>query len=262
MFNHWPQSGVSLALAPGWQDDAMTAASPGPLWHQAITFLGFSGHQPSRGLVLASALVALIAVGSRRIWPVTRTVVTIAHEGGHALAALLTGRRLDSVRVLRSTAGVTVSSGSRSGPGIVLTTAAGYTAPPLLGLGAAALLATGHLVSMLLISLAGLAGLAIAVRNVYGMVAVLATGAAIGVVLWRGSPLAEAAAGYALTWFLLLGGVRPVLELQRTRQRRGGGSTDADQLAALTGLPGWLWVGMFGLVALGALTAGALWLVR
>lgn len=239
----------------------MTAASAGPLWHQAITFLGFSGHQPSRGLVLVSGLLALTAVASRRLWPVTRTVVTIAHEGGHALVALLTGRRLESVRVLRSTAGVTVSAGSRYGPGIVLTAAAGYTAPPLLGLGAAALLATGHLVSMLLISLAALTALAIAIRNIYGMAAVLLTGAAIGFVLWRGTPLAEGAAGYALTWFLLLGGVRPVLELQHTRRRRPGSSTDADQLAGLTGLPGWFWVGVFGLIALAALGVGAYWLV-
>jgi hypothetical protein len=240
----------------------MTAAPPAQLWHQAASFLGFTGHLPAQALVLASALLALIAVASRRLWPFTRTVVTIAHEGGHALMALLTGRRLDSVRVLRSTAGVTVSSGSRSGPGIVLTTAAGYTAPPLLGLGAAALLATGHLFSMLLFSLAGLAGLAVAVRNGYGLLAVLVTGAAIGVVLWRGTPLAEAAFGYVLTWFLLLGGVRPVLELQRTRRRHPSRNNDADQLAALTGLPGGLWVGAFGLVALAALAVSALWLIR
>ncbi len=239
----------------------MSGAPLGQQWHQVITFLSYPGHQPSRGLVLASGLLALAAVASRRLWPMTRTVVTIAHEGGHALAALLTGRRLDSVRVLRSTAGVTVSAGSRSGPGIVLTAAAGYTSPPLLGLGAAALLTTGHLVSMLLISLAALAALAIAIRNVYGMVAVLATAAAIGFVLWRGTPLAEAAFGYALTWFLLLGGARPVLELQRTRRRRPGGATDADQLAVLTGLPGWLWVGVFGLVATAALAVGGYWLV-
>lgn len=240
----------------------MTAAAPpGQFWQHAAAFLDLTGQQPTRGLVLACGLLALAAVASRRIWPVTRTVVTIAHEGGHALAALLTGRRLDSVRVLRSTAGVTVSSGSRSGPGIVVTTAAGYTAAPLLGLGAAALLATGHLASMLMLSLAALAGLAIAIRNVYGMLAVLLTGAAITAVLWRGSPLARDALAYLLTWFLLLGGVRPVLELQRTRRRRPGSRTDADQLAALTGLPGWLWVSLFGLVALGALAAGALWLV-
>jgi hypothetical protein len=63
-----------------------------------------------------------------------------------------------------------------------------------------------------------------------------------------------------MTWLLLCGGVRPVLELQRDRHRRRGGSNDADQLAQLTGLPGGLWVGVFGLVALGALALGG-WLL-
>jgi hypothetical protein len=193
---------------------------------------------------------------------VARTVVTIAHEGGHALMALLAGRRVNSVRVLRSTAGVTVSEGNPVGPGIVLTAAAGYLTPPLLGLGAAALLVTGHLAGMLMLSLALLAALAIAVRNAYGLLAVLVTGAAVAVVLWRASALGEDAFGYALTWFLLFGGVRPVLELQRTRRQRRAGRTDADQLAMLTGTPAGLWVAAFGMVALGALAVAALWLVR
>ena len=239
----------------------MTGAPAGQFWHQLTDVLAVSGH-PSRVLVLGTAVVAVAAVGSNRIWSVARTVVTIAHEGGHALVALLTGRRLSGVRVLRSTAGLTVSSGSPSGPGIVLTTAAGYAAPPLLGLGAAALLATGHLAGLLLASLAGLIGLAIAIRNAYGMLAIFVSAAAIVFVLWRGSPLAEAALGYLMTWFLLLGGVRPVLELQRTRRRHPRAGTDADQLAALTGLPGWLWVGLFGVVALAALAVSADWLIR
>src|SRR5258708_4700348 len=48
--------------------------------------------------------------------------------------------------------------------------------PPLAGLGAAAMLAAGHVTGMLLLGLVLLAGLAVAVRNPYGMVAVLATG--------------------------------------------------------------------------------------
>jgi hypothetical protein len=241
---------------------AMDAVTLHRLWDRAAIYLAGTGHHPSRLLVLGTALVALAAVASSRIWPVSRTVVTIAHEGGHALMALLAGRRVNGVRVLRSTAGVTVSEGNPAGPGIVLTAAAGYLTPPLLGLGAAALLATGHLAGMLMLSLALLAALAIAVRNAYGLLAVLVTGAAVAVVLWRASALGEYAFGYALTWFLLFGGVRPVVELQRTRRRRRAGRTDADQLAMLTGVPAGLWVGVFGMVALGALAAGTLWLVQ
>lgn len=243
----------------------MTGMDPATLrrlWHHAAAYLAGNGHQPSLALVLGTALLALAAVASPRIWPVSRTVVTIAHEGGHALMALLAGRRVDSVRVLRSTAGVTVSEGSQAGLGIVLTATAGYLAPPLLGMGAAALLATGHVAVMLILSLILLAALAIAVRNAYGMLAVIVTAAAIAAVLWRASGLGESAFGYALTWFLLFGGVRPVLELQRTRRRRRGAATDADQLAQLTRTPGWLWVGLFGTVALAAVTVSVLWLVR
>ncbi len=239
----------------------MAAATGHGFWHHAAAVLAGTGHQPSRLLVLATALVALAAVASSRLWPVTRTVVTLAHEGGHALVALLAGRRVDGVRVMRSTAGVTVSEGHAAGPGIVLTAAAGYLAPPLLGLGAAALLAAGHLAGMLLLSLVLLAALAVAMRNAFGIAAVVVTGAAIAAVLWRGSVLGESLLGYLLTWFLLFGGVRPVLELQRTRRRRRGRGTDADQLALLTGVPAGLWVLLFGLAALAAVAVGALWLV-
>src|SRR5262249_62220058 len=124
---------------------AMDAVTLRQLGQHASTYLTGNGHHPSRLLVLATALVALAAVASSRIWPVARTVVTIAHEGGHALAALLTGRRVSSVRVLRSTAGVTVSEGGPARLGIVLPPAAGYPTPPPLRLGAAAPLGPRHL---------------------------------------------------------------------------------------------------------------------
>jgi hypothetical protein len=65
-----------------------------------------------------------------------------------------------------------------------------------------------------------------------------------------------------MTWFMLLGGVRPVIELQGER-RRGGGPrrTDADQLARLTRVPGVVWVTIFGLVAVAALAVSARWMV-
>jgi hypothetical protein len=165
------------------------ATSPGQLWHQAIS----AEPLPPRLLVLACCLTALVLVASRRLWPVTRTVVTIAHEGGHALVALAVGRRLEGVRVHRSTAGLTVSEGNASGPGIVATAAAGYLAPPLLGLGTAALLASGHLFAALLLTLVLLACLVFLVRNAYGLLAVFSVAAVVAFVLWRGGPLLQAA---------------------------------------------------------------------
>ena len=236
----------------------MHPTSLAQLWHEAVT----AEPLPPRLLVLGTAVAALILVGWRRAWPVTRTVVTMAHEGGHALAAVAVGRRLDGVRVHRSTAGLTVSAGSASGPGIVATAAAGYLAPPLVGLGAAALLATGHLVAALLLSLVMVAGLTLMVRNAYGILATLTVAAAVALVTWRGSSLLQAAFGYAMVWFLLIGGIRPVLELQRSRRRGRASRSDADQLALLTGVPGGVWVGLFALVGLGALVISGLWLMH
>ena len=228
------------------------------LWHHALTVQPL----PPRWLVLGTGVLALAVVVSSRAWPRARTVVTIVHEGGHALVALATGRRLAGVRLYRDTGGVTVSAGRPDGPGIALTTAAGYPAPSLLGLGAAALLAIGHLTGMLLLSLALLAGLAIAVRNAYGMLAVLATAGAVTAVCLFASTVVQAGFGYAMTWFLLLGGVRPVIELQRERRRGRTRRSDADQLARLTPVPGGAWVTIFGIVVVAALAVSARWLVR
>jgi Peptidase M50B-like len=228
------------------------------LWHHALAVQPL----PPRWLVLASGAAALAVVVSSQLWPVARNVVTIVHEGGHALAALATGRRLAGVRLYRSTAGETRSAGRADGPGIVATAAAGYPAPPLLGLGAAALLAIGHLTAMLLLSLVLLTGLAVAVRNAYGMLAVLVTAGAVGAVCLFATAQVQAGFGYAMTWFLLLGGVRPVIELAAQRRRGHARRSDADQLARLTPLPGGAWVTIFALIALAALALSARWLVR
>jgi len=227
-------------------------------WHHAF----LAQPLPPRWLVLGSGVLALLVVGSSRVWPVARTVVTIVHEGGHALMALATGRHLGGVRIYRSTAGETFSRGRPEGVGVALTAVAGYVAPPLLGLGAAALLAIGHLTGMLLLSLVLLAGLAIAVRNAYGMLAVLVALVAVAAVCLYASPVVQAGFGYVMTWFLLLGGIRPVIELAGERRHGGGRRSDADQLGRLTPVPGGAWVMIFAVVAVAALAVSARWLVR
>ena len=228
------------------------------VWHHAFA----AQPLPPQWLVLGSCALALVVVASARVWPRARTVVTIVHEAGHAVVALATGQRRVRVRLYRDTAGETVSAGRAGGLRVALTAAAGYPAPPLAGLGAAALLATGHVTGMLLLGLALLAGLAIAVRNPYGMLAVLATAAAVAAVCLYGSVVVQAGFGYAMTWFLLFGGVRPVLELRRERRRDRGLRSDADQLARLTPMPGGVWIMVFGIIAVAALAVSARWLIR
>jgi hypothetical protein len=115
---------------------------------------------------------------------------------------------------------------------------------------------------MLLLSLVLLAGLAVAIRNAYGMLAVLVTAGGVAGVCLFASAAVQAGFGYAMTWFLLLGGVRPVVELQRERRRGRAGRSDADQLARLTPVPAGAWVVIFGLIAVAALAVSARWLIR
>src|SRR5215469_1154142 len=221
-----------------------------------------SGAQPvPPGWVIAvSGAIAVLIVLNARTWHLARNSITIAHEGGHALASVLSGRRLDGIRLHSDTSGVTYSRGRRTGPGMVFTSAAGYVTPSLLGAGAAWLLAAHHVVAMLWLLLALLAATFLAIRNAYGVLAVLVTVGAVLAVSWFATTAVQAAFGYAAVWFLLLGGVRAVVELQRSRRRsrrRGQvGTSDADQLGELTGVPGGAWVAVFALVCVAALLVG------
>lgn len=213
--------------------------------------------RPPAWLLLTTAAAAVLAVVPRRSWRLTRVLVTVAHEGGHAVAALLTGRRLAGIRLSADTSGVTVSSGPRRGPGMVATAAAGYVAPALLGLGAAAALGAGYVAATLWGTLALLAALLLQIRNPYGALVVVLVGAGLGTVSWAGPDDVRTAAAYLLAWLLLLGAPRPVVELHGRRRAGRARDSDADTLARLTGVPAVLWAGLFLAVTLAALVLGS-----
>jgi hypothetical protein len=194
-------------------------------------------------------------------WHFSRGLITIAHEGGHALAAVLTRRKLQGIRLHSDTSGVTLTRGSPRGLGMVATAAAGYVAPSLIGLGSAWLVASGYITLLLWAVLVLLACMLLMIRNVFGAVSLLAVGGAV-FALTRFAPLdVQAVCAYAGVWFLLLGGVRPILELQAKRRRGRAPDSDADQLARLTRVPGTLWTLVFLLVSAAALAAGGYVLV-
>ncbi|SCG51277.1 M50 family metallopeptidase [Micromonospora humi] len=211
-------------------------------------------------LVVLTAVVALAVVATRLPWRIARNAVTIAHEGGHALVALLTGRRLHGIRLHSDTSGLTLSAGRPSGPGMILTLLAGYVAPSLLGLGGAWLLAGNRITLLLWLAVALLLAMLLLIRNLFGALSLLVTGGVVLAVSWYTSPQVQAAFAWTSVWFLLFGGVRPVFELRRQRSRGRMPESDADQLARLTPVPPLGWVGVFLLVALGALVAGG-WLL-
>jgi len=228
------------------------------VWHRVWS----TQPDPPHLLVLATAVLAVLAVVPRPAWVLARNAITIAHEGGHALVAVLAGRRLRGIRLHSDTSGLTLTRGRPTGPGMVFSLLAGYLTPSLLGVAGAALLAAGRITMLLWLALALLLAVLVMIRNIYGALAVLAVGAVVFAMSWYAPPAVQAAFAYAGVWFLLVGGVRPVGELQRLRYRGRAPDSDADQLARLTHVPGLLWIAVFGVVNLAALLAGGYLLLQ
>jgi hypothetical protein len=222
------------------------------LWDQLL------GSQPDPPglLVLLTALAGLLAVAFRPAWRIARNAVTIAHEGGHALAALLTGRRLRGIRLEFDTSGLTLSSGRPTGPGMMFTLLGGYLAPSLVGVLGAWLLGGNRITLLLWLAVVLLLLMLINIRNLFGVVSLLITGAVVFGVSWYATPQVQAAFAYTGVWFLLFGGVRPVFELQSLRSRGRMPESDADQLARISHVPALFWVGVFLMVNLAALIVG------
>jgi hypothetical protein len=207
-------------------------------------------------LVLITAVIALAVVAFRPVWRVARNAITIAHEGGHALIALLTGRKLRGIRLEFDTSGLTLSAGRPTGPGMVFTLMAGYIAPSLIGLAGAWILGGNRITLLLWLTVVLLLLMMINIRNLFGVVSVLITGLVVFGVSWYASPQVQAAFAYTGVWFLLIGGVRPVSELQRLRRRGRMPDSDADQLGRLTHTGALVWVGLFYLVTGAVLVVG------
>ena len=227
----------------------------------AIDRIWASQAAPPGWVVGAAGLAALFIVLNSLTWQLAGKVITIAHEGGHALVSLLTGRKLEGIRLHADNSGVTRSRGRRTGAGLVATAAAGYISPPVLGAGAAWLLEARHEAAMLWLTVALLAATLLVIRNAFGAIAVLVTGGGVLTVALAASVAVQAGFAYASAWFLLFGGLRPVLELPRRALKGRAGLSDADHLFRLTRIPTGLWVALFHLVSLGAVAIGGLLLI-
>lgn len=204
---------------------------------------------PTEALIAGVVALALVLLA----WRPVRMVATVAHEAGHALAGALTGRTLQGIRVHADTSGVTLSHGRARGPGMVITLAAGYPAPGLAGLAAAALIAHGRSVLLAWLLALGAAVMLVRMRNLVGAVVVLLVGLALGGLAWY-TPLRWLP--WLLTtvaWLLLLAGARTALEAAGAHVRSRG--SDEAQLAGLTHLPRWVWLGTWLLIA-----GGSVWI--
>jgi hypothetical protein len=195
----------------------------------------------------------LLAFASEGIWRLAQHIGVIAHEGAHALAGWSMGRKDIRVELNSDGSGVTESHGP-DGLGRVITAFAGYLGPSLFGLCAAGLLAHHQLDAVLVVTGVGLFIMLLWVRNRFGVMSVLVNGGILVLVVGYGSIKLQTIAAYALSWFLLLAGVRMVF---------GGGSgpPDAGILRRITYIPRIVWTALWLMIAVIALWAGGRLLV-
>ncbi|MFT4163974.1 MAG: M50 family metallopeptidase [Microlunatus sp.] len=213
---------------------------------------------PEPAIVAVIAALAFGLVVVPRAWTLTRHIVTISHEGGHALVAVLTGRQLMGIRLHADTSGVTLSRGKPTGPGMVAMLAAGYLAPAVAGLGAALLLAGGHSLALLWLAVGWLSLMLLQIRNAYGLLVLVLCGAAAGLASWYLPGAAVSLLAYLLTWLLLFAAPKPVLEQMSQRRRGGARGSDVDQISRLTHVPAVLWELTFLLANVAGLVVGFL----
>ncbi|HUK72454.1 MAG TPA: M50 family metallopeptidase [Streptosporangiaceae bacterium] len=196
-----------------------------------------------RPVVLPIVVLVLIVFAVKHIG-------VIAHEGAHAIAGRSVGRKVRSVKLNSDATGETSTLGPERGLSRVITSFAGYLGPSLFGLGAAGLVALGYTGAVLGLALLFLIILLFRVRNLFGVISVLANGALIVLVMRYGSAKLQDGAAYCLSWLLLLSGVAHVLT-------HGSNAADAATLRDITHVPRIVWSTLWLVITVAALVAGA-----
>jgi hypothetical protein len=216
--------------------------TPGPTIGAVLSRIGQTQAPLPASAAVLIGLAALAAVGVQEIWLLARHVNTIAHEGAHAIAGSAVGQRVRGVKLQPNATGATATSGGAPA-GIVTVFFVGYLGPSAFGLGAAKLIELGHSAAVLWLTLLLLIFLLVVLRSVFSFVPVLIVGGLLYIIARYGSAGAGSVTAYAVTWFLLLSGVRVVFD-------HGVNAADAGDLAKLTHTrPGcWVWLWLIGSV--------------
>lgn len=189
-------------------------------------------------------------------WQVARHGAVMAHEGAHAVADSLVGRQVDFI-VLNYSAvrsGGTTAKKEGGWAAQVITSFAGYIGPSLFGLGLAKLIEIGYAVTALWLTLFLLVMLLLVLRWSFGMLTVPLAGLLVFLVGHDTPASAQVVAAYAISWLLLLSGVRGIL-VRRTE------SSDGYDLRKLTLVPRLIWFLLWLACTLAAVAIGGKWMI-
>jgi hypothetical protein len=177
------------------------------------------------------------------------------HEAAHTIVGTVLGFTLKEVTIgSKGEGGTEWRDAPDKGLRRTLTRVVGYLGPSGFGLGAARLIETGHVIAVLWIAIFLLVVLLLLIRQSFGLVSVPVAIALLAVVMRYAHSGQEEAFIYALTWLLLLSGVR-------VAAAHGAGAIDAKNLRRTTGVPAQLWAWLWLAGTLLAVVIGGKWLV-
>lgn len=225
---------------------------------QLIARLGTAGSGGSASQALVVTAIALVVVLTP-LWRFARLGVTFVHELGHALVGMAVGRQFTGFVLRADASGHAITRGKPRGPGLALTTWAGYPAPALVGTAVVWLALRGWAAAVLVgFVLFGVVAL-LRVRSLLTAAVTLAVLLGSAALFWFGSAAVRGAAVAAIGLVLVIGAWRHLAAV--APRPRGNDSSDPGMLARLTGVPRLLWLASFALV-IGALPALMVWLNR
>lgn len=210
----------------------------------------------SAGVVVAVVVAALVLSVPRVTWRWFGLFTTLVHELGHAVAAVVTGRFVSGIRIRGDHSGDTRSMG-RPGFSTVLSGVMGYPAPAIVGAALVCSVLTGWQATALFVGGVVLVVTLVVVRNVFGVVVVLAS-IAVSAALWVwGTPTVQAYALVIVGVALLIGAVRGWVTVAavHVRHRERLASSDAYLLARSTGVPSVVWLALFAVLIVGSYVA-------
>ncbi|AWE41739.1 MULTISPECIES: M50 family metallopeptidase [unclassified Actinobaculum] len=217
------------------------------IWYDIAGRLQDSVHAGAAPSLIAAGIgvgVALTAVVVPQIWKVFRVVVTLVHELGHAAVGVITGRKFAGFTVEPDMSGATATRGPSRGPGLVLTTLAGYPMPALIGALLFWLASTGRARPTLLGIALVIALVLFRARSVYTLAILLFVLATDIALWWWGEPEAAGGVVLGLGLFLLVGAWRQFCNVLF----HGDNSQDPGALAARTRVPAFVWNLIIGLL--------------
>jgi hypothetical protein len=212
----------------------------------------------SPGILLGILAIAAALSVPRLTWRWFGLFTTLVHELGHAVAAILTGRVVHGIRIRRNHSGDALSTG-RGTLGIVISGMLGYPAPAIVGAAQLWSVFNGYTAIALFAGGVVLVVTVLVIRNLFGILVVLAS-AAVSALLWfYATPEAQSYALLVIGTALLVGSVRGLAAVigVHLRHRDRLGTSDAYLLSRRTHVPSPVWLALFAIVIAGCVVVAA-----